>query len=142
MACGETGPLDGGLIRNSTIQSSSITDSTFTGGTVRASDVDSCELKNLASCDAPSARTIASAMADDASAMRDVAEGIVDDPNAVSTLAAAVLGGNPSAYASPAGPDAGSDLPTDVFGSRDAVLCRPAAWMQFGDYVVPLYRKA
>ena len=112
MACGETGPIDGGLIRNSTIQDSTITGSTFTGGEV----------------DDASARTIAAAIA--------------GEPSAIAAIAAAVNGGNPASYGSPAAAAEAPDLPTAMYGTRDAVLGQPAAWMQLGDYVVPVYRKA
>ena len=90
MSCGELGPIEGGLIKNSTIQNSTITGSEFTGGEVRSSDLNSCHLKNLASCDAPSARTIAGAIADDATAIRSIADGIADDDAAAGAVAAAV----------------------------------------------------
>ena len=118
MSCGELGPIEGGLIKNSTIQDSTVTGSEFTGGEVRSSDLNSCHLKNLASCDAPSARTIAGA----------IAEAISDS--------------NPAAFASPVAKAAAPELPTYMYGSRDAVLGEPAAWMKMGDYVIPVYRKA
>ena len=128
MSCGELGPIEGGLIKDSTIQNSTITGSEFTGGEVRASDLVSDNLKNLASCDAASARTIADAIAGDETASGAVAE--------------AVAGQNPAAFASPVAKAAAPELPTHMYGSRDAVLGEPAAWMQVGDYVVPVYRKA
>ena len=57
-------------------------------------------------------------------------------------IASAVSQVNPAAFASPGDATAGTELPTAVFGSRDAVLGQPAGWMQLGDYVVPVYRKA
>ena len=128
MSCGELGPIDGGLIKNSTIQNSTITGSEFTGGEVRASDLVSCNLKNTASCDAASARTIADAIAGDETASGAIAE--------------AVAGQNPASFANPAAAVAASELPTSMYGSRDAVLGKPAAWMQVGDYVIPVYAKA
>ena len=128
MSCGELGPIEGGLIKNSTIQNSTITGSEFTGGEVRSSDLNSCHLKNLASCDAPSARTIAGAVAGDETAAGAIAE--------------AIAGQNPAAFANPAAATASSELPTYMYGSRDAVLGKPAAWMQVGDYVIPVYEKA
>ena len=128
MSCGELGPIEGGLIKNSTIQDSTITGSEFTGGVVRSSDLVSCDLKNLASCDAPSARTIAGAIAGDETAAGAIAE--------------AVAGQNPAAFANPVAKAAAPELPTYMYGSRDAVLGEPAAWMQMGDYVIPVYRKA
>lgn len=128
MSCGELGPIEGGLIKNSTIQDSTITGSEFTGGVVRSSDLVSCDLKNLASCDAPSARTIAGAIAGDETAAGAIAE--------------AVAGQNPAAFANPVAKAAAPELPTHMYGSRDAVLGEPAAWMQMGDYVIPVYRKA
>lgn len=128
MSCGELGPIEGGLIKNSTIQDSTITGSEFTGGTVRASDLVSCNLENLASCDSSSARTIATAIAGDETAAGAIAEAIADS--------------NPAAFASPVAKAAAPELPTYMYGSRDAVLGEPAAWMQMGDYVIPVYRKA
>ena len=128
MSCGELGPIDGGLIKNSTIQNSTITGSEFTGGEVRASDLVSCNLKNLASCDPASARTIADAIAGDETASGAIAE--------------AISGANPAAFANPAAAVAAPELPTHMYGSRDAVLGKPAAWMQVGDYVIPVYAKA
>lgn len=128
MSCGELGPIEGGLIKNSTIQDSTITGSEFTGGVVRSSDLVSCDLKNLASCDPASARTIAGAIADDETAAGAIAE--------------AVAGQNPAAFANPVAKAAAPELPTYMYGSRDAVLGEPAAWMQVGDYVIPVYRRA
>lgn len=128
MSCGELGPIEGGLIKNSTIQDSTITGSEFIGGEVRSSDLDSCHLKNLASCDASSARTVASAIAGDAAASGAIAD--------------AIAGQNPVAFANPAAAAAAPELPTHMYGSRDAVLGKPAAWMQVGDYVIPVYAKA
>lgn len=128
MSCGELGPIEGGLIKNSTIQNSTITGSEFTGGEVRASDLVSCNLKNLASCDPASARTIANAVANDETASGAIAE--------------AIAGQNPAAFANPAAAVAAPELPTYMYGSRDAVLGKPAAWMQVGDYVIPVYAKA
>lgn len=128
MSCGELGPIEGGLIKNSTIQDSTITGSEFTGGTVRSSDLVSCSLKNLASCDSSSARTIANAIAGDGTAAGSIAE--------------AIAGQNPASFANPAAATATSELPTYMYGSRDAVLGKPAAWMQVGDYVIPVYAKA
>ncbi len=73
MSCGELGPIEGGLIKDSTIQNSTITGSEFTGGEVRASDITASNLKNLASCDPASARTVAHAVGSDAPASRAVA---------------------------------------------------------------------
>lgn len=128
MSCGELGPIEGGLIKNSTIQDSTITGSEFTGGVVRSSDLVSCDLKNLASCDPASARTIAGAIAGDETAAGAIAE--------------AVAGQNPAAFANPVAKAAAPELPTYMYGSRDAVLGEPAAWMQVGDYVIPVYRRA
>ena len=128
MSCGELGPIEGGLIKNSTIQNSTITGSEFTGGEVRASDLVSCNLKNTASCDDASARTIADAIAGD-----ETASGAIAD---------AIAGSNPAAFANPAAAVAAPELPTYMYGSRDAVLGKPAAWMQVGDYVIPVYAKA
>lgn len=142
MSCGELGPIEGGLIKNSTIQDSTITGSEFTGGEVRSSDLNSCHLKNLASCDAPSARTIAGAIADDATAIRSIADGIANDDAAAGSIAEAIADQNPAAFANPAAAAAAPELPTHMYGSRDAVLGKPAAWMQVGDYVIPVYAKA
>lgn len=128
MSCGELGPIEGGLIKNSTIQNSTITGSEFTGGEVCASDLVSCNLKNTASCDSASARTIADAIAGDETASGAIAE--------------AIAGQNPASFANPAAAAAAPELPTYMYGSRDAVLGKPAAWMQVGDYVIPVYTKA
>ena len=128
MACGEMGPIDGGLIRNSTIQDSAITGSTFTGGEVVASEIVSGSLKDLASVDGASARTIADAIA--------------GDPTAAGIIKAAVSGGNPSSLSSAPDQSDAPELPTPMYGGRNALLGDPVAWMQLGDYVVPLYRKA
>lgn len=127
MSCGELGPIDGGLIKNSTIQDSNINGSTFTGGTVQASVVKASSLESLASIDAASVRTIADALA--------------SDPSFLSELAAAIFASNPSAYAMPADPSQGDDLPTETYGSRDAVLGRPVSWIAMGDYVLPAFQK-
>ena len=156
MSCGELGPIEGGLIKNSTIQDSTITGSEFTGGVVRASDLVSCDLKNLASCDPASARTIANAVANDDTAIRDIADGIAgnedavrdianaiaSDSEAAGAIAEAISDANPASFSNPAAAVAAPELPTYMYGSRDAVLGEPAAWMKMGDYVIPVYRKA
>ena len=128
MSCGELGPIEGGLIKDSTIQDSTIVNSDSTGGTITGAVLESCELKTLASCDSASARTIAGAIADDETAIRAIAE--------------AISNANPAAFANPAAATATSELPTYMYGSRDAILGKPAAWMQMGDYVIPVYAKA
>ena len=128
MSCGELGPIEGGLIKDSTIQDSTIVNSDSTGGTITGAVLESCELKTLASCDSASARTIATAIAGDETAAGAIAE--------------AISGANPAAFANPAAATATSELPTYMYGSRDAVLGKPAAWMQVGDYVIPVYAKA
>lgn len=155
MSCGELGPIDGGLIKNSTIQNSTVTGSSITNGLVSSSDLEGCNLKGTASVDAASARTIAAAVAGDQQSTREIASAIADDDVAAGELAGAILGGsgsgsvmqaisnsNPAAFASPQAASDGDDLPTALFGARDAVLGKPDAWMKLGDYVVPLYRKA
>ena len=128
MSCGELGPIEGGLIKDSTIQDSQLVNCDSTGGTITGATLESCTLENLAGCDAESARTIASAIADDSTAAGAIAD--------------AIAGANPSAFASPAAAVAAPELPTYMYGSRDAVLGKPAAWMQVGDYVIPVYLKA
>ena len=71
-----------------------------------------------------------------------IAAAIAGEPSAIAAIAAAVNGGNPASYGSPAAATEAPDLPTAMYGTRDAVLGQPAAWMQLGDYVVPLFRKA
>lgn len=169
MSCGELGPIDGGLIKNSTIQNSTVTGSSITNGLVSASDLEGCNLKGTASVDAASARTIAdavagdqqstreiaSAIAGDQQSTREIASAIADDDTAAGELASAILGGsgsgsvmqaisnsNPAAFGNPQAASDGDDLPMAVHGARDALLGKPDAWMKLGDYVVPLYRKA
>ena len=114
MSCGELGPIEGGLVKDSTIQDSTITGSEFIGGAVKSSDLEGCSLKGLVSVDEASAGVIASAIAG----------------------AGSVTQGTPEAMAS------GSELPTGVYGSRDALLGQPAAWIEIGGFVVPAFRKA
>ena len=128
MSCGELGPIEGGLIKDSTIQDSTIVNSDSTGGTITGAVLESCELKTLASCDSASARTIATAIAGDETAAGAIAE--------------AISNANPAAFANPAAAVAAPELPTYMYGSRDTVLGKPAAWMQVGDYVIPVYAKA
>ena len=155
MSCGELGPIDGGLIKNSTIQNSTVTGSSITNGLVSSSDLEGCNLKGTASVDAASARTIADAIAGDQQSTREIASAIADDGVAAGELADAILGGsgsgsvmqaisnsNPAAFGNPQAASDGDDLPTAVHGTRDVLLGKPDAWMKLGDYVVPLYRKA
>jgi len=142
MSCGELGPIEGGLIKDSTIQDSTIVNSDSTGGTITGAVLESCELKTLASCDSASARTIAGAIADDESAIREIANGIAGDETAAGAIAEAISNANPAAFADPVAKAAAPELPTHLYGSRDAILGEPAAWMQMGDYVIPVYRKA
>ena len=114
MSCGELGPIEGGLIKDSTVQDSTIVRSTFTNGVVSGSIINASSLESLSGIDDASARTIAAAISDQ----------------------------NPTTFASPGSASLSPDLPTYMYGSRDAVLGEPAAWMQVGDYVVPVYRKA
>ena len=156
MSCGELGPIEGGLIKNSTIQDSTLTNCDISGGKITGTVLDSCTLKDLAECDESSARTIAGAIADDATAIRTIADGlagddtairtiadgIADDETAATAIAEAIAGQNPASFANPAAATATSELPTYMYGSRDAILGKPAAWMQVGDYVIPVYAKA
>lgn len=141
MACGEMGPLDGGLIRNSTIQDSAITGSSFTGGTVNASEIKASTLTGLVEIDNASARVIADAILANDSLVSAIAEKLLADPNLVSAIAGKVFESNPAAYAAPADPLSGDDLPTGMYGSRDYVLGRPVAWARMGDYAIPAYSK-
>ena len=142
MSCGELGPIEGGLIKNSTIQDSSLVNCDISGGRITGTVLESCTLENLSECDAESARTIAAAIGDDATATRTIADAIADDPVAAGSIAEAIAGQNPASFASPVAKAAAPELPTYMYGSRDAVLGEPAAWMQMGDYVIPVYRKA
>ena len=128
MSCGELGPIEGGLIKDSTIQDSTITGSTFTDGTVSNSSIEASSLESLSGVDAASARAIADAIAGDPLASGAISAAISSEPSLVL--------GSPEAASS------GNDLPTALFGSRDALLGQPAAWLELGGYVVPLYRKA
>lgn len=128
MSCGELGPIEGGLIKDSTIQDSTIVGSEFTNGSISGSSVKSSSLENLSGIDDASARAIADAIAGDPLASGAISAAISSEPSLV-------LG-------SPEDPSSSADLPTDMFGSRDALLGQPAAWLELGGYVVPLYRKA
>lgn len=142
MSCGELGPIEGGLIKNSTIQDSTLTNCDISGGKITGTLLESCTLKDLADCDSSSARTIADAIASDDTAIRTIADGIADDATAAAAIAEAISGQNPASFANPVAKAAAPELPTYMYGSRDAVLGEPAAWMQMGDYVIPVYRKA
>jgi hypothetical protein len=138
MSCGELGPIDGGLIKNSTIQNSTITGSSFTNGLVSASDLEACNLKSTASVDPASARVIADAIASDPSAAGELADALLGDAGA-DAIMQTIAGSNPAALGVPQDVSQGDDLPTDMYGSRDAVLGKPVAWMKLGDYLLPLY---
>ena len=141
MSCGELGPIDGGLIKNSTVQNSTVTGSSVTNGLVSSSDLEGCNLKGTASVDAASARMIAGAIADDDTAAGELAGAILGGSGSSSVMQA-ISNSNPAVYGNPQAASDGDDLPTAVHGTRDALLGRPDAWMKLGDYVVPLYRKA
>ena len=141
MACGEMGPLDGGLIRNSTIQDSAIAGSSFTNGTVNASEIKSSYITGPTEIDNASARVIADAIMSSESLVSAIAEKLMADPNLVSAIANKVFESNPSAYATPSDPLTGDDLPTALYGARDSILGKPIAWVRMGDYAIPAYTK-
>ena len=113
MSCGELGPLEGGLIKDSTIQDSTVAGSEFIGGSVKASELEGCSLKGLVEIDEASAGIIAAAISDSGSV----------------------------SYGTPEAASSGNALSTSVYGSRDAVLGQPAAWIEIGGFVVPAFRK-
>ena len=122
--CGDTGMLEGGIIKDSNIISSTVTTSTieasnFTGGTI----------ESLTGVDAVSAKRILDAI---------VALG----PDQLAALAQAMLtsAAAVSAVASPASSD-GATTPTSIIGNRASVLGQPATWTNIGGYAVPMYVK-
>ena len=122
--CGDSGMLEGGIIKDSTVISSTVTTSK-----IEASDFSGGSITALSAMDAVSAKTVLNAL---------VALG-PDQLAALGQLllssAAAVQTTNPPVTAE------GSSLPTTLYGTRGAAMGAPTAWGNIGGYAVPLYTK-
>lgn len=122
--CGVTEFMRGGVLAETQVTNSTITDTRVT-----ASDLASCNIKNLASIDDASARTIATALA-------NLPEGALSElVKAISkelSLSFMDAGSAPDMTIDP-------DLPVTLAGSRDALLGRPSQWYKYQGYVIPAY---
>lgn len=123
MGCGETGLLEGGILKDSTILGGNITQSAISD-----SRIDGAEITNLRSIDGSSAAKIAEALA----ALPDAQ---------LADLAAAILAKMSIVVSTkhPVSTQADS-LPTKMLGaSRSGTLGEPAGWIEFGGKIVPAY---
>lgn len=117
--CGNIEFLSGGTINQSSIVSSTITNSDLTGGTISSAAIES-----LKSVDSNSAKVIAEALAGmDEASKKALAE---------------ALGFAPGVGQAPASTTEDS-LPTEVLGDRDQLLGAPAEWVSIGGKNVPAY---
>lgn len=122
--CGVLEFMNGGVIAEAHITSSSITDSR-----VSASDMTACNLQKLASIDEDSAQLIADAIAA-LSADKLVALG-----NAIAAaLPNAALANGPQQTTE-------DSMPATIAGSREVLLGKPQAWLAYKDFVVPGYKE-
>lgn len=122
--CGDSGMIEGGIIKDSTIISSTITTSK-----IEASDFSGGSLTALNAVDAVSAKTILNAL---------VALG----PDQLAALGQLLLS-SAAAIQPAAAPatDENSSLPTTAYGTRAALMGAPTAWGNIAGYAVPLYTK-
>lgn len=122
--CGVAEFMRGGTIAEAHITASSVTDSR-----VSASELTSCQLVKTASVDPDSAQVIANALA-------QLPQG------ALMELAKAIAEAMPKAALTD-GPQMTTEesLPSTVAGSREALLGRPEAWLEYNDFVLPGYKK-
>lgn len=109
------------------INRSTITNSQITNTTVQASDLVSCSVKDLASIDAASAKTIA-----DAIAQLEPAQ-LAALVNAIQECLSPIDGEEPAALEGP-------EIPSTIVGTRDQLLGRPDGWAKLGSYSIPMYR--
>lgn len=126
MGCGEIEFLEGGTLKNPTIIGGSISQSTFQGGIVDASDI-----TQLRSIDADSTAKIADALA----ALP------ADKLQALLTALLAAL----AVVDSGVTPDTTKfkSLPTLMYGdSRKGMLGAPDGWMKLGGMLLPIYSEA
>jgi hypothetical protein len=108
------------------INRSTITNSQITNTTVQASDLVSCSIKDLATIDAASAKTIA-----DAIAQLEPAQ-LAALVNAIQECLSPVDGEEPTALEGP-------EIPSTIVGTRDQLLGRPDGWAKLGSYSIPMY---
>ena len=152
MGCGDIkflqgGVIDGSSILNSQIMNSSLATCRMDASTISKCDIDTSQLKNcnvaesyigsseienceinkLAGIDAPSAKTIADAIA-------------VLPKDELMKLASALFEALQVPVAQE--PELANDgtISTNVFGDADGVLGKPAQWGAFGGFVVPMYK--
>lgn len=109
--CRDINFLEGGTIKDATI-----IDSTFSNGVVRDSDIVNARLTGGIAADAETAQDLAD----------------IVGPLVIASL--------------PVSPDAPltgeeASLPTTLAGGRGLILGEPAAWIQWGEYLVPLYTR-
>lgn len=122
--CGDSGMLEGGIIKDSTIISSTVTTTK-----IEASDFSGGSITALSAMDAVSAKTVLNAL---------VALG----PDQLAALGQLLLSSAAAVQTTtPPATDESSSLPTTVYGSRTAGMGAPIAWGNIGGYAVPLYTK-
>lgn len=121
--CGDIDYVDGGTINNATVTNSTVQGSEINGSVVRAS-----QLMEITSVDAKAAQTIADAVG-------------ALDAEKLQTLAKAILAAMPTPAAT-TGPKAEKMdyLPTDVIGSRRALLGAPNGWIEWRGVIIPAFK--
>lgn len=121
--CGDIEVVDGGTVRNATV-----TNSTVQGSVVSSSVISASSLEALTGVDDKAAQTIADAIG-------------ALSAEKLQTLAKAILEAMPTPVAA-TGPKAETMdyLPTDVIGSRRALLGAPAGWVKWHNILLPAFK--
>lgn len=153
MGCGDIRFLEGGTINGATVVNSQVVNSNIVTCEISASHLTKCDIdeskmtasnieyssiKNsdltesrivdLQAIDAPSAQTIADAIA------------VLPKEDLVKLSSALFSALKIPVAEQPADSASDATLSTVVFGGGDATLGAPAQWGQFGEFVVPMYK--
>lgn len=121
-ACNSPGPMEGGIISNSTIINSTLVNPTITNG-----ELNGCRLVKLESIDDASVKVIVDALAK------------LDD----ATMTALVTKLLASIKIDPADVPATTDedaIPTTMYGDRSVVLGGPDSFVKARGFKIPLYK--
>ena len=117
------------VITGGVIQESTITDSDITGSRISGSSITNSALYTVSDIDAPTAKLVADAITSlSAEQLAALAKAIITAYAATPVAAPATT--------------QHSATPTVIVGGRTQMLGAPAAWMDFGSYVVPCYAKS
>lgn len=118
------------FLRGGVITQSDINDSRFTNGVINGSQFNNGVITQLDSIDESSTQRIADQMANlPPDLLANLANAIAR------AMAHAPIADTPATTVKP-------ELPTEVYGKRDALLGTPKNWLTHGEFVIPAYGKS